>query len=94
MTRDVWLAREFVAKFYAMPLRSITEVKIKRLGKDKPESSGERVKPMKVTKMAILDCGHQSPLWIWLRVGEQIRCPECYQEGLHEAERMIERIGI
>jgi CDP-diacylglycerol pyrophosphatase len=74
--REAWQAREFVAKFYAMPLRTITGVYTRNSG-----------------KAAILDCGHIGVLYLWLRVGESMRCRDCYEGGLREAERMIERIG-
>ncbi|MES2462634.1 MAG: hypothetical protein V4671_18785 [Armatimonadota bacterium] len=73
-------AREFVAKFYAMPLRTITEVYTKM-----PSRAA--------SKVAILDCGHVGILHLWLRVGETMRCRDCYEGGLREAQRMIERVG-
>ncbi len=75
--RAAWEAREFVAKFYAMPLRTITDVYTRPSG-----------------RTAILECGHRGVLYLWLRVGETMRCRECYDGGLREAERMIERIGL
>ena len=80
-----WKAREFVAKFYAMPLRTITDVSTV-----KTETTGRAAR---VTKTAILDCGHQGVLHLWLPIGETMRCRECYVGGLQAAERMIERIG-
>jgi hypothetical protein len=79
--RAAWEAREFVAKLYAMPLRTITEVYTKASGR-------------KPRRMAILDCGHRGVLYLWLRVGETMRCRDCYEGGLREAQRMIERVGI
>ena len=76
-----WAGREFVAKFYAMPLRMILDVETKT------RTSG------KVSKIAFLDCGHKGVLYVWLRVGEQMRCRACYEGGLRAAERMIERVG-
>ena len=76
-----WAGREFVAKFYAMPLRMILDVETKT------RTSG------KVSKIAFLDCGHQGMLHVWLRVGERMRCRDCYEGGLRAAERMIERVG-
>ena len=76
-----WAGREFVAKFYAMPFRMILDVETKI------KASG------KVSKIALLDCGHRGVLYVWLDVGESMRCRDCYQGGLRAAERMIERVG-
>lgn len=86
-TQKAWAAgagREFVAKFYALPLRTITDVETKA----RTPGSVARI-----TKIAVLDCGHRGVLYVWLRVGERMRCRDCYEGGLRAAERMIERVG-
>lgn len=84
-----WQAREFVAKLYAMPLRTITEVYTRV--PDRPDGIG---RTGRITKAALLECGHWGELLIWLRVGQTMRCRHCYEGGLREAQRMIERVGL
>lgn len=80
-----WAGREFVAKLYAMPLRTIIGVETLTT-----QTAG---KATKTTKTAVLDCGHRGTLYLWLSVGETMRCRNCYVSGLKEAQRMIERVG-
>ncbi len=43
-------------------------------------------------EMAVLDCGHWRALHVSLRVGDTVRCRECYTAGLQVAQRMVERM--
>jgi hypothetical protein len=43
--------------------------------------------------VATLSCGHRKALLVWLLVGDQMRCRECYKDGMRAARRMVEGHG-
>ncbi|MES2459794.1 MAG: hypothetical protein V4671_04365 [Armatimonadota bacterium] len=44
-------------------------------------------------KVALLDCGHRKALLVWLRVGDSVRCRDCYDSQMQKARQMIEGPG-
>ena len=41
-------------------------------------------------KVAVLNCGHRKALLVWLLVGENMRCRDCYEDGMKKAQFLIE----
>lgn len=44
-------------------------------------------------RVALLNCGHRKALLVWLLVGENVRCRDCYEEGMKKAQYLVEGSG-
>ncbi len=42
-------------------------------------------------KVAVLNCGHRKALLVWLLAGENMRCRDCYEDGMKKARSLIEQ---